>query len=157
MMPSSFRRHDPNPGPPREMPAGRADSRWRKSICSDPSRLREVRLGIEQLSRQAGFDEKSAGEIALCVNEALANIMRHAYHGEIDRPILIDAQCDGQGIRLSLRDWGDHFDPAGAMKLHYDPEQPGGLGLVCLRRLMDEVKYQPQQDGTLLTMRRSRR
>jgi anti-sigma regulatory factor (Ser/Thr protein kinase) len=155
MMPRWFRKHDRDPQA-RDRPARDAGVCWRKSISSDPSRLREVRIGIERLTRQAGFDEQSAGEIALCVNEALANIMRHAYHGERDRPIQIDAQCDGRGIELSLRDWGDHFDPA-AMKRPYDPEQPGGLGLICMKRLMDEVKYQPQQDGTLLTMRRRRK
>ena len=30
--------------------------------------------------------------------------------------------------------------------------QPGGLGLVCIRSLMDEVQYVTQPDGMLLRM-----
>jgi anti-sigma regulatory factor (Ser/Thr protein kinase) len=37
-----------------------------------------------------------------------------------------------------------------------DPLTPGGLGMVCLGQLMDEVVYAPQRDGMLLTMSRRR-
>jgi len=33
---------------------------------------------------------------------------------------------------------------------------PGGLGMVCLRQLLDEVVFTPQPDGMLLTMVRKR-
>ena len=33
-----------------------------------------------------------------------------------------------------------------------DPMCPGGLGLICLRQLLDVVKFDPQPDGMRLTL-----
>ena len=39
----------------------------------------------------------AVGDVGLCVNEALANVMRHAYGGATDRPIVIRAWREGDG------------------------------------------------------------
>ena len=107
-----------------------------------------------------GFDETAVGEIGLVVNEALANVMRHAYGGAKDRPIQIDADpIDGNGsvIRIAIRDWGNGVNPTSLPEKEYDPLTPGGLGLICMRKLMDETSYTPQPDGgMLLTMTKSK-
>jgi serine/threonine-protein kinase RsbW len=137
--------------------AGDAGVHCELSIPSDPARLRQVRHAVERMCAAAGFDEKSIGEVGLCVNEALANIMRHAYRGATDRPIVVQAEVVDPEVRISIRDWGLKFDPATVMYRSYDPEQPGGLGLICLRQCMDDVEYLPQDQGMLLKMRRRRR
>ena len=63
---------------------------------------------------------------------------------------------------VTIRDWGKTFDPralpwdkAAAMATHPpDPDEitPGGLGLLCMKRLMDSVTFTPQSNGMLLTM-----
>jgi anti-sigma regulatory factor (Ser/Thr protein kinase) len=95
------------------------------------------------------------------VNEALANIMRHAYGGAKDRPIQINADpVDGSGgnhIRIAIRDWGNGVNPASLPEKQYDPLTPGGLGLICMRKMMDETVYTPQPDGGMLvTMTKKR-
>jgi anti-sigma regulatory factor (Ser/Thr protein kinase) len=100
-------------------------------------------------------------EIGLCVNEALANVIRHAYRGQAGRPIEIEAQFDaveGGRMRIRLRDWGSGGDPSHRLAQldEYDPLTPGGLGLLCIGRLMHEVHYRPQDDGMVLTMVRRR-
>jgi anti-sigma regulatory factor (Ser/Thr protein kinase) len=50
-----------------------------------------------------------------------------------------------------LRDWGSGEDPSRRPE-KTDPLTPGGLGLVCMRRLMDELKFEPQKDGMILVM-----
>src|SRR3712207_7212584 len=42
-------------------------------------------------------------------------------------------------------------NPLTVGKVH-DPLTPGGLGLVCLRQLLDEMAFTPLPDGMLLTM-----
>ena len=34
----------------------------------------------------------------------------------------------------------------------HDPLKPGGLGLICLKKLMDEVTYTRLIDGMVLTL-----
>jgi anti-sigma regulatory factor (Ser/Thr protein kinase) len=125
-------------------------------IESHPANLAGVRRQIEVFGQICGFDETSRGQIVLCVNEALANVMRHAYGGATDRPIAIDAEEADGGMRIRIRDWGSGTDPGKLPFRRHDPLTPGGLGLICLRELMDEIVFTPQADGMLLTMTRQR-
>jgi anti-sigma regulatory factor (Ser/Thr protein kinase) len=62
----------------------------------------------------------------------------------------------GGGWRLTLRDWGSGENPAQHLAEPYDPLTPGGLGMVCLRKLMDKVVFAPQVDGMLLSLEKRR-
>ena len=140
---------------PRTNPSSR---RIELNINSDPANLADVRRQVEGLAGECGFDEKSAGEIGLCVNEGLANVIRHAYGGVTDRPIVVTAEYApaDSALRIGIRDWGNGIDPTSLPPKPPDPLRPGGLGLVCLRSLMDETVYHPQPDGMLMKMTRRR-
>ena len=141
-------------------------------VDSHPATLAPVRKAIETFATDNGFDEKSVAEIGLVVNEAMANVIRHAYASQPGRPIAVEAElvppaeaagvtaANGEtvALRIRLRDWGNGVDPRVAPKRGYVPGEPGGLGLVCLRQLMDHVDFAPQPDGgVLMTMIKSAR
>jgi anti-sigma regulatory factor (Ser/Thr protein kinase) len=131
----------------------------RLNITSDPANLATVRKAVEELAAAHGFDATACGEIALCVNEALANVTRHAYGGATDRPIEFAADMDERDaeLRVRIRDWGSGVNPESLPAKKRDPMTPGGLGLVCLRKMMDDVRFTPQPDGMLLEMSRRKR
>jgi anti-sigma regulatory factor (Ser/Thr protein kinase) len=130
------------------------------NITSDPANLGPARHAVESLCNACGFDETSTGEIGLVVNEALANVTRHAYSGAIDRPIQIVGQIIGQcpddALQITIRDWGNGESPVVLPDAPHDPLKPGGIGLICLRQLMDQTIFTPQDDGMLLTLTRKR-
>ena len=140
----------------------------------------------------AGLNARDAEEMGLCLNEALANIIRHAYRGADDQMILVTAETvngertndsgcaaasvagsvaasvpvaemsavppyHGPAVRVTIRDWGTGVNPAALPPKPRDPLQPGGVGLICLRSLLDEVTYTPQPDGMLLSMTRRKK
>jgi anti-sigma regulatory factor (Ser/Thr protein kinase) len=128
---------------------------------SDAAHLATVRTAIESLCTEGGFDAKSTGEIGLVVNEAIANIIRHAYGSAENLPIHIKAQIKGTGpeseFEVTLRDWGNGKCPSELINPKSpDPLTPGGLGLICMHKMMDQVLFTPQSRGMLLTMRRKR-
>jgi serine/threonine-protein kinase RsbW len=125
----------------------------RLQTTSDPANLAPVRRQIEAFCTARGFRDPALGEIVLCVNEAMTNITRHAYGGATDRPIEIEADFSQNQLRVSLRDWGNGKQPPGCMQEH-DPLRPGGIGLLCLGKLMDQFTFTPQPDGMRLTMYR---
>jgi serine/threonine-protein kinase RsbW len=126
-----------------------------QTITSDPSHLASVRHAVETFCAECGYAKAACDEIGLCVNEAMANIIRHAYAGKTDRPIELKVTFADDIVQISLRDWGTGKDPSNC-KSTRDPLQPGGLGMLCLRKMMDEVRFTPQPDGMLLTMSRRR-
>jgi serine/threonine-protein kinase RsbW len=128
----------------------------RLKITSDPATLASTRRAVEMFAAQCGFDETARGEIGLVINEALANVMRHAYQGAIDQPIEVTAQKTDDGMSLTVRDWGLGVNPFELPPKKHDPMKPGGVGLICMRQMMDDVQFQKQPDGMLLTMSRCR-
>lgn len=126
------------------------------TIASDPANIAAVRRAVEELGARIGLDECAVGDVGLCVNEALANVMRHAYAGAADRPIAVRAWCEDGALAVTIRDWGNGVNPATLPPKPYDPCEPGGLGLICLQRMMTRVSYVPQPDGMLLVMTRAR-
>lgn len=129
------------------------------NLSTDPTLLGSARTAIEKLCATHKFAPKCCEEIGLVVNEALANVIRHAYSDVKDGPIQIDvAVLDGE-LTIKMRDWGkgvnpDELPPSAAS---VDPLKPGGLGLMCMRQMMDSVVFEPQPDGMLLIMKRKRR
>jgi anti-sigma regulatory factor (Ser/Thr protein kinase) len=129
-------------------------------IDSDPANLRQIRRQVEEFAKATGFDQKACDAVGLATNEALANVIRHGYGGETGRPILLTLERSDGELRLHIRDWAKPFDPAKlpdpgkAVARCPDELKPGGLGLLCMREVMDEVEYHPQPDGMLLTMKK---
>jgi serine/threonine-protein kinase RsbW len=122
-------------------------------VLSDTAYLAPVRHSVESFCIDHGFDVESAGEVGLCVNEAMANIFRHAYGGAKDRPVEVAAEFDGTAVSIQLRDWGIGREPPAEPK--HDPLTPGGIGLVCLKKLLDGLAFTKMPDGMLLTMKRT--
>lgn len=125
-------------------------------ILSDPANLAGVRQAIETLCAAHDLDKKACEDVGLCVNEALANVIRHAYVGQTDMPIEIVAEIQDNWVRIAIRDWGCGVKPRDLPPEPHNPLKPGGLGLLCLKRMMDEVRFTPQSDGMLLEMVRRR-
>ena len=134
--------------------------RLEMNITSHPANLADVRKAVENFAASHHFDEKAVAEIGLCVNEAIANIIRHAYKWRDDRPVVVTAAMDGRDgatIVITLRDWGLGVDPSTLPCREYDPLEPGGVGLICLKQWMDRVTYAAQPDGGMLTTLARRR
>src|SRR3954447_4797343 len=101
----------------------------RLHVTSDTANLAPVRQAAEAYARSAGFDDAAVGEIGLLLNEAMANVIRHAYANQPGRPIgvvgelLQPSEVPGAAenghtiaLRIRLRDWGNGVDPRLAPK-----------------------------------------
>lgn len=126
---------------------------WRLRLTSDPAHLARVRHELEAFCKECGFADPALGEIVLCVNEALTNVTRHAYRGVTDQPIDLSVHFADGLLRIDLRDWGIGRKPDDRPG-KYDPLCPGGVGMLCLRALLDKLTFNPQPDGMILTMER---
>ncbi|MFQ6048063.1 MAG: ATP-binding protein [Phycisphaerae bacterium] len=122
------------------------------SIPSSPKSLAIVRGAVERMARLEGFSESEVGGIVLAIDEALANVIKHAYRGACDRPIKIRLEavtgCDGQaGLQVTVRDFGLQVDPASIHGRDLHDVRPGGLGVHIIRTIMDETEYSCPIDG----------
>ncbi len=98
------------------------------TLTSDPRYLPVVRGVICPLAAAAGWDESECRAITLALDEALTNIIRHAYHQRPDGPIEMECRLDGDGMEVTLLDHGDPPDRSKICARAMGCDQPGGLG-----------------------------
>lgn len=114
---------------------------------NDPEGLKLMGACIRRLTLLV-LDEEHAAEVELAMVEAITNSMRHAEIGDSDilvqftlleDGVAIDLIDEGKPVPPSLLDfsvWSLDFDPADIQNL-----PTGGMGLMIIRSLMNEVSY----------------
>jgi anti-sigma regulatory factor (Ser/Thr protein kinase) len=124
--------------------------------------LDEIREFVGGIARDGGFGEKDVYNIQLATDEAASNIIEHAYEGISDGVLDLSCGLEEAAIRIMLIDYGEPFDPSAIpmpdLKADLSDRKIGGLGIFLMRKLMDEVHYEPRDDkSNVLTMIKRRR
>lgn len=117
-----------------------------------PQYLHIVRRAVREFAELAGMEQAEADKVVSAVDEACANVIRHAYGGPTRKPIAIECTNKADGMEIRLRDFGRRADPE-QLRPGAAPKRPaGGLGLVIIYEAMDDVKYTSKPEGMELTM-----
>ncbi len=124
---------------------------------SDPRLLRTVRCLIGEMAEHCGFAEDEAQFIILAVDEACANVIRHAYQGRTDGEIGLSCSAKEDRIEFLLVDQGRPPRPDSLQPRTQEEVRPGGLGTHLIRSVMDEVRYRPSEQGNELFLAKSLR
>jgi serine/threonine-protein kinase RsbW len=109
---------------------------------------------VEQVARAADFGQEAINQIKTALIEACINAAEHSDSPDRriyqrfaidDDRLIITVSNKGKKFSSAERDFGEPA-PAGLLK------GSRGRGLQIIRALMDEVRFQPTDDGTSLTM-----
>jgi serine/threonine-protein kinase RsbW len=120
----------------------------RLELLSDPEMLSVVRSAMMRLSEELGLSEAECRGVTRAVDEALANIIRHAYGGRPGQPI--EMTCRRMEERAGKRRTAleivllDRGTPADRKKLcgrALDEIRPGGLGIHLIQEGVDVMQY----------------
>src|SRR3954447_24106579 len=80
-------------------------------VPSHPRFLPVVRAAVGELAAACGLQDQERRGITLAVDEAVANIIRHAYHGDFGRRIELNCHAGTDSLEFTLLDQGDPPDP----------------------------------------------
>ncbi len=106
-------------------------------------------------ARSAGFDRKTSYACELAVAEACENIIKHGYAGSEGQKISVIARAKPGELTVELEDSAPPFNPASRPQpADWSAEDPpvGGLGLLIIHRVMDEIEYHRQAGSNRLRM-----
>ena len=120
-------------------------------LWSNPCYLPVVRAAVGQLAEVLGWNEADSRAITLAVDEALANVIRHAYHGRTDGRIELECLAALDELRFRIGDRGDAPDASRICARQVGCDEVGGLGTHIIRDVMDTVTYQSSAEGNWLT------
>ena len=124
--------------------------------------LDEIRDFVGEIARAGGFSDKDVYNIQLATDEAASNVIEHAYESHPDGVLELSCGMKDDTITIILVDRGESFDPSEIplpdLKADLSDRKIGGLGIFLMRKLMDEVHYEPKPDkSNVLTMTKRKR
>lgn len=117
----------------------------RKVVQASTENLGEVRDFIARQAASFGFNPEEVEDIRLAVDEAMTNVIKHAYQHDSSKQITIHQGFDGGEFWVSITDSGRSFD----FETYREPDieerirlrKKGGVGVYLIRHLMDNVEY----------------
>jgi anti-sigma regulatory factor (Ser/Thr protein kinase) len=136
-------------------------SRSSLSLKNDVTELERVAVCLEQFAAEAGLPDEIVGELNLCLEEILTNIMFYgAGEGQDPDSLAIELELEVADAALTVRvqDNGKPFNPLEAgepdTELPIEEREIGGLGIHLVRELMDELDYTRAGDRNVLTLKK---
>ena len=128
---------------------GRGALLLKLELRSNPEALCAVRRALGNLVENLGFPAKDCRSVVRAVDEALANVIRHAYGGQDDKPIEIlfrrieerHAGLHREALEILMEDHGVPVDRKKLQGRDLADVKPGGLGLHFMRECMDAVEF----------------
>lgn len=121
--------------------------------------IKEIRDFISRIGKKYRLSDKAVNAFKLAADEASTNIIRHAYR-EKEGMITVRAIVRKQDITLSLIDQGRYFDPQGVkdpdLKRYVAIGKRGGLGIMMIRKLVDDIDYRRTEEGNELRLTKNR-
>ncbi len=89
--------------------------------------------------------EEEAYRVQLAVNEACTNIIQYAYGGDTNQPIRIACSSTDGDLVVRVTDEGERFEPDSVPTPDTESDvlerDPGGLGILLMRRMMHDVEF----------------
>lgn len=105
--------------------------------------VREFLLQLKPFSE----DDRLLSSVELVINEALVNVLKHAYRSDDNKKVLIQTLVEKDKVVFCFVDWGLSFDPEEVPAPNLEKPAEGGLGLWLIRQFVDELDYKSESDG----------
>lgn len=141
----------------KESPSPGLCCRIEMRVPSVTGSLAVVRAALHAMGGAFGLCEADDHDVCLAVDEALANVIQHAYAGQSDQSILVAIELRGSAgdgsVSISIEDRGRAVRPEEIRGRALDELRPGGLGVHIIRSVMDDVEYAAgPEGGTILRL-----
>lgn len=120
----------------------------RLEIPADARLLPRTRQALAGYLEEATPSEEEVHDVVLALDEACANVIRHAFPHGVEGTIRLFAEIEEDSVTVLVEDDGVGFDP---FRVDYreNVDDLSGRGLHLIRMLMNEVDVQsPTERGT---------
>ena len=128
----------------------------RLTLHNDIQQISLLEDFVNGIAKEAGFSASVASGINLALEEAATNVIMYAYPKGIDGICTIDAVIRPGSVEFIISDTGQPFDPTSVppadTTLGVEERKIGGLGILMVQTIMDEVKYRYEDGKNILSM-----
>jgi len=128
-------------------------------LKNDLSELKNLNRHLTDWGSSIGLQSDSILRINICLDELFTNIVSYGFKDDLEHIIKFSVNADDNLLLIHIEDDGIPFNPLEKI----DPDFPanvesaqiGGLGILIIRKLIDNISYERKQGKNRLTMKKS--
>jgi serine/threonine-protein kinase RsbW len=129
---------------------------YKFELKNELSELKTLQRHLNNWCGDIGLTAISISRINVCLDELFTNIVSYGFEDDLEHKIEFTLNCDNNSVIINIKDDGMAFNTLEKV----DPDFPanvesakiGGLGILIIRKLMDNVSYERKQGKNILTM-----
>ena len=125
---------------------------------NEDQELARVAEFMESVCDELQLDMHKSMKIQVAIEEMVTNVIFYAYPEGTSADITLTAESDGQEVTFVLSDSGKPFDPTAKEDADLDvaimDREQGGMGILIVKNIMNEVSYQRIDGENRLTMKK---
>ncbi|KAA3640388.1 MAG: GAF domain-containing protein [Proteobacteria bacterium] len=125
-------------------------------FMADPCELKSVRKQVNDIVASVGFDAAQQQKIILALDEAITNIIRHAYKNTEDGEVELAILRQNSTLGFYLRDFAPEVYDSTIKPRDLAQLKPGQMGINFIDTVMDSWEFATPKDGygNLLIMKK---
>ena len=127
------------------------------TLDNEPLELGRAAEWLDERLGEAGTPPRTVAALQVALEEVLNNILSHAYADPDPHKIEVRLNVDAAAATLEFLDDGVPFDPTqprSTPPADDTMDEMGGLGILFVHRLMDEVAFERVGERNHLTLRK---
>lgn len=118
----------------------------------------EANAWVEEELEKAGASMKSIMQVTVCFEEIFVNVAHYAYEDQVGE-VEIVLDNDNGNFSIAFIDSGQFFDPLAQddpdITASAEERRIGGLGILMVKKSMDEVNYEYKDNKNIFTMKKN--
>ena len=128
-------------------------------LKNELSELKALNQYLNIWGGDIGLPPDSILRINICIDELFTNIVSYGFDDNVEHFVKFTLKGDNEFVIINIEDDGVPFNPLEKI----DPDFPenvesakiGGLGILIIRKLMDNISYERRQGKNTLTMKKN--
>ena len=136
-----------------------ASQKYKFELINELSELKTLNRYLNNWGGDIGLPVDSISRINICLDELFTNIVSYGFEDNLEHIVKFTLNGDNHFVIINIEDDGLPFNPLETI----DPDFPenvesariGGLGILIIRKLMDNVSYERRQGKNMLTMKKN--
>ena len=129
------------------------------TIKNQEQELARVSEFMESVCEELELDMHQSMKLQLVIEEMMTNVIFYAYPEGTSADITLTAESDGKELTFVLSDTGKPFDPTAKedadTEINPMDREQGGMGILIVKNIMNEVSYQRLGEENRLTMKKT--
>jgi serine/threonine-protein kinase RsbW len=125
---------------------------------NEEEELTRVTEFMENICDELQLDMHVAMKLQVAMEEMVTNVIFYAYPEGTSADITLSAESDDKELTFVLSDTGKPFDPTAKEDADIEANpmdrEQGGMGILIVKNIMNEVSYQRLGDTNQLTMKK---